>query len=288
MVDSRVEKLENELRVRIKRLIADDSRWCLPRYKALQKIRESEPYAFLCGGAVRDILLSNKRNRIVPRDLDIILGYVEVEKVADSFSDFVRRWNCYGGVSIQIRDWSIDMWSLKKTWAFVKQLVEGKGLSDFPKTTFLDIEAVAVQLFTKKGRKRNIYSKGFFESILKKTIEINLEDNTNPAMCIVRSLNTATKFRFAIGPKLAKYIADYTSKIELEELHKMYRIRYRDTRLSIEELYLYIKAIKEHLRVSGRQPVNLPNSKSKEYLQAELWNNLFQQVTMPVCHRIRT
>ena len=276
MVDSRIQKLEDELRARVRRFVADDSKWCSCRYKALRKIREFERHAFLCGGAVRDILLSDSRNNIIPRDLDIVLGYAEMKNVADSFSDCTKRWNCYGGVSIQVKDWSIDMWPLQKTWAFEKKYVEGRGFNDFPKTTFLNIEAVAIQLFGKKGKKREIYSKGFFEAILNNTIEINLKENPNPPMCVVRSLSVAKKFKFAIGPKLAKYITYYANQIGLEKLMELYHVRYRSTRFSAKELYSCIKAIEEQLRISAKEPIKLPFSDSKDYFQSELWSNLFQ------------
>lgn len=276
MVDSRIQKLESELRARVSRFVADNSKWCFRRYKALQRIREFEQYAFLCGGAVRDILLSDSRNPTVPRDLDIVLGYADIKNVADSFSDCTKRWNCYGGVSIQVKDWSIDVWPLQKTWAFEKKYVEGKGFSDFPKTTFLNIEAVAIQLFCKKGKKREIYSKGFFEAILDKTIEINLNENPNPHTCVIRSLSVAMKFGFAIGPKLARYIIHYTRQIELEKLLELYQARYKSTHLSINELHSCIKAIEEQLRVSAKDPVKLPIQDNKNYFRTISWNKLFQ------------
>ena len=276
MVGSRIQKLEDELRFRVGRFVADNSKWCSSRYKALRRIREFERHAFLCGGAVRDILLSDDRNSIIPRDLDIVLGYAEIENVAASFSDCTKRWNSYGGVSIQVKDWSIDMWPLQKTWAFQKKYVEGRGFSDFPKTTFLNIEAVAIQLFGKRGQRRAIYSNGFFEAILNKTIEINLKENPNPAACVVRSLSLAKKFKFAIGPKLARYIIHCADQIGLEKLLGLYQVRDRSTYLCVNELHSWIKAIEEQLRVSAEEPVRLPISDNKDYFQSELWTNLFQ------------
>jgi len=276
MVDSRIQKLENELRARVSRFVADNSKWCSYRYEALRKIREFKGKAFLCGGAVRDILLSDSRNNIIPRDLDIILGYADIRNVADSFSDCTKRWNRYGGISIQVKDWSIDMWPLHKTWAFQKNYVHGKGFSDFPKTTFLNIEAVAIQLFGKKGKKRVIYSKGFFEAILNRTIEINLEENPNPTACVVRSLRVAKKFKFAIGPNLATYITHWANQIGLKELLKLYQVRYKSTHLCVDELYSCIKAIEEQLRNSAKEPVELPTSDKNDYFQSQLWSNFFQ------------
>ena len=274
MVDLKTRKLEDDLRERIRRFADNRSKWCSPCYEALQKVREFDCNAFLCGGAVRDILLSNKHNHIIPRDLDIVLGYAEPKMVADSFTDYTRRWNCYGGVSIQIKDWCIDLWQLSETWAFKKKYVEVKGFADFPKTTFLDIDAIVVQLFKRKRQKREIYSKGFFEAILKKTIEINLEDNPNPAMCVVRSLRIATKFKFAIGPNLAKYIVHYAHQIGLEKLVDLYRTRYGTLCLSIDDFYCYIKEIKKQSGCFNKRPAKLPVIESKDYSQNFFWSDL--------------
>lgn len=277
MVDSKKQKLKAILSDRIGRFVDNRSKWCLHRHEALQKIREYDRNAFLFGGAARDILLSNNYNPIIPRDLDIVLSYADLNKVADSFVDSDKRWNCYGGVSIQIKDWSLDLWRLPETWAFKEKFVGVKGFVDLPRTTFLDINAVAVQLFKRKGQKREIYSKGFFEAILKKTIEINLEDNPNPAICIVRSLRIATKFNFAIGTKLAKYIEHYANRIELEEILRLYQNRYQPTGLSIDELDNYIKAIRQHVRVSDKRPVKLPASENNGYFYSSLWGNSLQR-----------
>ncbi len=257
MVDSKTGKLEDILRDRIGRFVDNKSKWCLHRHKALQKICEYDPNAFLCGGAARDILLSHNYNPIIPRDLDIVLKYADLNKISDSFVNGVKRWNCYGGVSIQIKDLSLDLWKLSETWAFKKKYVEVKSFVDFPKTTFLDIDAVAVQLFKEKRQKRKIYSKGFFEAILKKTIEINLEDNPNPAMCIIRSLRIANKFKFAIGPRLAHYMVSYTNQMEIEELAEIYQNRYASARVTTEKLYNCFKSIKTQIRTSSNRSVKV-------------------------------
>ncbi len=257
MVDSKTGKLEDILRDRIGRFVDNRSNWCLHRHKALQKICKHDPNAFLCGGAARDILLSHNYNPIIPRDLDIVLKYADLNKLSDSFVNSVKRWNCYGGVAIQIKDLSLDLWRLSETWASKKKYVEVKGFVDFPKTTFLDIDSVAVQLFKGKGQKRKIYSKGFFEAILKKTIEINLEDNPNPAMCIVRSLRIANKFKFAIGPRLARYMISYTNQIEIEELAEIYQRRYASACVTTEKLYNCFKRIETQMQASNNRPVKV-------------------------------
>ena len=92
-------------------------------------------------------------------------------------------------------------------------------------------------------------------------------------MCIVRSLNVANKFNFAIGPRLAKYIIHYVNHIDLEELHDIYCNRYKLKYFTIDELHSHVKAIKSQLGVSPKEPIKLPNNKNNTHFQIGLWNN---------------
>jgi len=254
MVNFEIQKLKHNLRTRLGRFVGAYSKQHYSHlYSVLEEIRNNGYPAFLCGGAVRDILLHNS----TPRDLDIMLGYVSREKLATLFSGNVKGKTGLGGLKLQIKDWSIDMWPLQDTWAFKKGKVSGKGFSDYPKITFLDIDAIAIQLFSKKKQKRAIYSKGFFEAILTRTIEINFEENPAPAKCIVRALQLANKFKFAIGPKLASYMVAYVSKMEIEKLAEIYQRRYIDAHISVEKLHNCMKSIEMQLRTSNKSPVKV-------------------------------
>jgi len=255
MVSLEKQKLKRDLRTRLGRFIGSESKRYHPHlYSVLEEIRNNEYPAFLCGGAVRDILLSNNS---VPRDLDIIMGYVSGEKLAALFSSKVKGKTSFGGLKLQVKDWSIDMWPLQDIWAFKEGRVAGNGFSDYPKITFLDIDAIAIQLFCKKRQKRVIYSNGFFKAIATRTIEINFKENPAPATCIVRALQTANKFKFSIGPKLARYMVDYVSQMEIEELAEIYQHRYINAHISVEKLHNCMKSIEVQLRVSNKSPVKV-------------------------------
>lgn len=87
-----------------------------------------------------------------------------------------------------------------------------------PKTTFLNVEAAAVELATVHGKSRRIYTHGFFEALADRTLEINFEENPFPALCVVRALITAARLQFLIGPKLSKYLVHYGRIFSGEEL----------------------------------------------------------------------
>ena len=113
MVSLEIQKLEQDLRKRLGRFVGADSKRYYPHlYSVLEDIRNSEYPAYLCGGAVRDILLSNNS---IPRDLDIIMGDVSRKKLATLFSDNAKGETSLGGIVLKIKDWMIDMWPLKDT-----------------------------------------------------------------------------------------------------------------------------------------------------------------------------
>ncbi len=255
MVSLEIQKLKRDLRTRLGRFVSADSKRHFPHlYSVLEDIRNNDYPAFLCGGAVRNLILSHNS---IPRDLDIILGYISRERLETLFPDHIKGETSLGGLKLQIKDWSVDMWPIQDTWAFKKGMFTGKGFSDYPKITFLDIDAIAIQLFSKKRQKREIYSNGFFEAISTRTIEINFEENPAPAKCIVRALQIANKFKFAIGPKLARYMVAYVSHMEIEELAEIYQRRYINAHISVEKLHNCMKSIEMQLQTSNKSPVNV-------------------------------
>jgi hypothetical protein len=269
MADLEMEKLEKLLNERMKDFITDRCAATGPYLDAIQRFRHLRGNVFLCGGAVRDLLLSNK---FIPRDLDIILGpWLDLDHIADLFADHHVRKNCYGGLSIRVEQHSVDVWLLYKTWAYEKSFVEVRDFIDYPKTTFLNVDAIAVELFSFKQQKRRIYEKGFFDAILNKTIEINLEENANPPVAVARAINIARKFRFAIGPKLAKYIVYFAKKTGCDELFNLYMRRYNPVHFSIECLDSYIKVLNEHLRTYKNSLAIFPLPDKQEYNQKLLW-----------------
>ena len=254
MASLEIPKLKQNLRKRLGHFVNTDSKRLNPHlHGVLDEIRKSEYPAFLCGGAVRDMLLHNN----LPRDLDIILGYVSNDQLETLFSPFVKGRTGLGGLKLQIKDWSVDMWPIQNTWAFKEGKYSGSGFSDYPKVTFLNIDAIAVQLFTSRKKKRIIYSKGFFEAISTKTIELNFEDNPNPTKCIARALHMANNYKYALGPKLSLYIMSHLKQMEIEELVRIYQRRYMSAYVTIEVLSNCMKSIQTQLNTSTKTPVNI-------------------------------
>jgi hypothetical protein len=260
--------MKKDLRARLGRFIASDSKSYYPHlYSVLEVIRKSDYPAFLCGGAIRDMLLCNNS---IPRDLDIIFGYVSKEKLETLFADYIKGETCLGGLKLQVKDWSIDIWPINDTWAFKEGKFMGKGFSDYPKITFLNIDAIAVQLFSKRRRKREIYSKGFFEAITERTIEINFEENPAPAECIVRALRIANIFNFVIGPKLARYMISFKNQTEIEELAEIFQRRYMSLDFTVEKLQDCFKSIETQIQASNNRPIKVFAEQNNNFFKEHL------------------
>ncbi|MFC1604847.1 hypothetical protein ACFL5F_07450 [Planctomycetota bacterium] len=268
MVSLKIQKLKQDLRARLGRFVATDSKRHYPHlYRVLEDIRNNDYPAFLCGGAVRNFLLCNNS---IPRDLDIILGYVSREQLETLFPDHIKGETSLGGLKLQVKDWSIDMWLIQDTWAFKNGKVTGKGFSDYPKITFLNIDAIAIQLFSKRRQKREIYSQGFFEAIAERTIELNFEENPAPAECIVRALRIANKFKFVIGPRLAGYMISHTNQMEIEELAEIYQRRYTSADVTVEKLHNCFKSIETQMQASNNRPVKVFAEQNSNFFEQPL------------------
>lgn len=209
---------------------------------------------------------------VIPRDIDVVVGYTTNEDLTMTLMDRLTRRTRFGGLHLNSGGWLFDVWPLQETWAFREGHVTCQGFSDLPKTTFLDVEAVAVELNPKRGTARRVYTNGFFEAISSRTIDINLEENPCPELCVVRSLITAAKLGFALGPRLARYVAYHGKKASMEELVEFQQSHYGHVYCCRDELSVWIKSIEQQARHSKRLVARLP---LPSHRQLKLWNGDF-------------
>jgi hypothetical protein len=267
MADSKDQRLRGELRARVGSFLAKDES---PRRRALlstiERIRVRKWNAVLFGGTLRDLMVYGLSKP--PRDVDLVIADVTTDELANVFADSMSKRTRFGGLHLRSGGWMFDVWPLSETWAF-RQLGYPALRHDFaslPRTTFLNVEAVAVEVATPHGKTRRIHSHGFFEALSNRTVEINFEDNPFPALCVVRSLVTAARLQFSIGPKLSQYLVHYSRIFSAEELVQVQISHYGYSKLSATEFRVWLAAVEDQYRAGAARAVGvrLPVAKSQQ------------------------
>lgn len=262
------EQQEAELSRKVTWFLHDYGKYRLPLKEVLADFRASDYNAYIFGGLLRDLMIGRLKSQ--PRDIDIVIGQTSADCVATTFSRYLKRRTRFGGLHLNNEGWLFDVWPLEETWAFRSGLGLTADFSELPKTTFLNVEAVAIELSSRPGKTRCVYSSGFFEGIANREVDINLEENPFPALCVVRSLITAARLQFSISSRLAKYIESAMQEIAIEELIEVQRHHYGSVKCSSEQLRMWQKAIHEQRCISKSSLVRLPGT---EIRQLSLWDD---------------
>ena len=191
----------------------DDVSWRKSISDTIGEIREQKWNAVFFGGTLRSLLLSRLNNDEPgrPRDIDIVMNGASLEEMQSSFEPYISRRTRFGGLQLKRVNWQFDVWPLKETFALKEQRVESPTFSDLPSTTFFNVEAVAVEIWPKRGHARRIFSgdEQFFQGITTRTIEINREENPFPELCVVRALVMAANLQWKVGPRLLSYLGEH-------------------------------------------------------------------------------
>ncbi|RKH65082.1 hypothetical protein [Corallococcus aberystwythensis] len=259
--------LRDPLRVLRKRLSDFVTRTPLPWHGAVRTLldvfREHDWQVFLFGGTLRDLLAVSAT--AAPRDVDLVVAGATGDALREAFSRELVRVNRFGGLRLQVQKLPVDIWTLESTWAFQQRLVPGGDFAHLPQTTFLNVEAVAAELDTRKGRARQVYGETFFRAVREQVLEINLEENPYAGLCVVRSLLTARKLHYALGPRLARYIAHHGSRIDTEELEAVQLSHYGRVHLDRDHLMRLTRIVSGKVGATRPRPIELPHARQLEW-----------------------
>jgi hypothetical protein len=186
-----------------------------------------------------------------------VVAGVTAEALEAAFAAETRRRTRLGGLHLVVGSVPFDVWSLERTWAFqVCPTRREPTFAELARTTFLNVEGVAVEL-TGPGE-GTIHDGGLFEAVTSRTLEINFEPNPSPVQCVVRSLVTAAQLRFAIGPKLARYLTAQGQKVSAEELAEVGRAHYGHLRWDFSALRAWLDALRDEPTPEALSPLGLP------------------------------
>ena len=233
------------LRERLRRYLGDNpGRRRRSLSRALAPLQEKGWPVYVFGGVPRD-LMAGPRAR--PRDFDLVVDGVEVDEIERAFADVDVVRNRFGGLRVQSEGWAVDVWPVARTWAFTeRRLPSAKGLPDLPRTTFLNVEAVAVELWGRATHGREVYESGFFEGFRQRVVELNLADNPHPEFAILRAFLVARKLRFRLGPRLVEHIQNGSSPALVSTMNELLWTHYPTKAVPPATLSAWHRAVLAH------------------------------------------
>jgi len=154
---------------------------------------------YLFSGIIRDFFLAKNE---VFRDIDLIYDIdINLENI---FPKYNFEKNSFGGYKVHIGKYIIDIWNLNETWGLKKgQLtLEFNKLHKLPDTTFFNFSSIIYSL------KENefIIGKPFLNFLKKEEIDIVLDDNPYPELCIINTIYYQKKLNYKLSKRLKNYI----------------------------------------------------------------------------------
>jgi len=246
-----------------------DRRWAEPTVHMFRELKQINLPAVFFGGTLRSLLLSRFLHQQMgrPRDIDIVVSGTNIDNLRDTFHQFITRETRFGGLQLARQNWQFDLWPLQKTWAFAQDPHNEHDFEALPFTTFFNLEAIAVDVWPKRGYSRKIYSGDdqFFNGILSRVLEINREENPFPALCVIRALVFVSSTGFSIGPRLSRYLVKYGLQLSDEEILAVQIKHYGQKRCDVEALRKSVSYIASELSHGYKNAIRLP------FRQRELW-----------------
>lgn len=256
------------IRDRLSRFLNLDSRYRSGVRTVVRLLGDVAASSFVFGGLLRDLMSPRSERRY--RDIDVVVDGLSVSELEEIFSPYVRRRTRFGGLRLNVEGWAFDVWPLEETWAFREGIMlreaDFEGLT---RTTFLNVEAVVAALVTDRGSPREVFASGFFEAFRDGVLDINLERNPFPALCVVRSFVTAVRLEFQLSGRLSRYLVEVSEDCGLQALVEAGRSHYGYDVVTRRELEFWLHSVERQLREDPDGVASLPVSSER---QLQLWD----------------
>lgn len=236
---------------------------------ALREIREdarkNQWEAFLFGGVPRTFWISGPSARV--RDFDLVFRDDAFVELSEVYSKRILRTNRFGGIKMEINGIDIDAWPLSSTWAFRQGLVTQPSFENLPRTTFLNIDSIAVELAPTRGKPRRLFEFGFFRALRNQMLEICLKANPFPELCAIRSLRLSATLGFGFSTDLARYVLEIIEAGSVDVLREIQLQHYGRIWCDRDDLFTFASRLRSALR-SGVERIKIFETTGR---QPELW-----------------
>lgn len=226
--------IEKELRKKFNSFIRSQRSPTTPLWDALNMLRSKQWTAYSFGGIPRGVLdLGAKYN---PRDLDLVFDDNDFFEFEKAFYQIIKKRNSYGGLKLNFNGLAIDAWPLSATWAFREKLIKNVSFESLPRTTFLNIDGIIVEVNPREKKRRRVFESGFYSSWAQHVLDINLIENPHPEICFARTLQISRRFGFKVSQRLAMYLWDVFQTTPISKLQDAQHMHYGKVEISGNEL----------------------------------------------------
>ncbi|HDP5849372.1 TPA: hypothetical protein P6W17_002321 [Staphylococcus aureus] len=184
------------------------------------------------GGSVRDIFLYPE-NPPIPRDFDIAINFKNKSKFNLITKKYSNKLNRFGGFKFKIGTIEFDVWDLENTWAFKNTNLKASE-ENLAKSVYLNIDGIVYNY-----NKSILYDELFRSSIECRVLDINLQENPQEKLNLLRALvfkekyKKVYKFSFShnLKNKFQSHLVGETTKLS-DELYNLQKTHYKSNYLS--------------------------------------------------------
>lgn len=171
---------------------------------------------YIFSGVIRNFFINPK---LKIRDLDLVFKTSDLKAVRNIVMLFDFSINSFGGYKININGLHIDFWNIEDTWAFNHKDSFTVLHKEYvlAKSSFFNFSSI---VFDFKSREFHV-SESFLNFLTKKEIDLVLEDNPYPPLCIVNTLYYSHTYHFRISKKLKRYYINNFKMYEPNEFEKV-------------------------------------------------------------------
>lgn len=208
----------------------------------LQFIKRLENHTslYLFSGIIRDYFVSPNN---AFRDIDLV--YDTDFNIEELLLEYNFKKNSFGGYKIHIGEFIVDIWNLNETWGLRKgQLtLEFNHLYKLPDTTFFNFSSILYSLQDNEF----IIGKPFLDFIKKGKIDLVLDKNPYPELCIINTIYYKEKLNRRLSKRLKRYILKISEELTSPNFLNTQMKHFDEILFSDEYIIDFVNSLKKEL-----------------------------------------
>ena len=198
-------------------------------YNKLTQVGE----VYIMGGILRELKDNGRIEKL--RDADFAIDIKNKIIWKELINEVPNKKNHFGGYKFLCSNFIIDIWDVKKTWAFendIIKVVDNDYFSNLSKSVYLNMDAIVYDLKNDRWND-DIYNVAKESGV----IDIVLKKNPFEELNVLRAMVLRQKYSMKYSKELAKIILEYAEKESFEEnMLKMQEKRYGNSLLKKEQI----------------------------------------------------